>query len=101
MIRRGTTPEQVFNTSIDLSEATVLYVTYRQWGKNVIEKKLDDCTVTSTSVSFYLSQEETLLLDVKHPDVEIQIRAKFGDQTAVASNIIKTTVGAILKDGLI
>lgn len=100
MIRRGTTPDQVFNTSIDLSEATVLYISYKQWGQILIEKDITDCTVTSTSVTTFLTQEETLKFDPKHK-VEIQIRAKFGDQTAVASNIIETTVGAILKDGVI
>lgn len=100
MITRGTTPNQVFNTSIDLSEAVVLFISYSQFGKVVIEKDIDDCTVTSDSVSTYLSQYDTLLLD-HHKAVQIQIRAKFGDGEAVASNIIETDVGAILKGGVI
>lgn len=34
-------------------------------------------------------------------DLLIQIRAKFSDGTAVASNVIKTTAEMILKDGAI
>lgn len=100
MIRRGTTPTQQFNTSIDLHEATVLYITYKQYGKVVIEKDLDDCTVTASYVTTELSQEDTLLFD-DTKEIEIQIRAKFADGTAVASNIMKTDAGRILKGGII
>ena len=100
MTRRGTTPTHVFNTSIDLTGATVLYITYGQRGGNLIEKKLADCTVTSTAVTVVLTQEESLKLDPKSK-VEIQIRAKLADQTAVASNIIETDAGKILKGGII
>lgn len=100
MIRRGTTPTQVFNTSIDLSSATVLYVSYKQRGKVLINKTLEDCDVDSTSVTTALTQEETLLLDDK-VKVEIQIRAKFSNGDAVASNIMETDAGRILKGGVI
>lgn len=100
MIRRGTTPTQQFNTSIDLYGASVLYITYKQYGKIVVEKTKEDCLITSTYVAVQLTQSETLLFDDDHK-VEIQIRAKFSDGTAVASNIIETDVGAILKGGLI
>ena len=43
-IGRGTTPTNKFNVSMDLTEATVLYITYAQLGKTVIEKTLADVT---------------------------------------------------------
>ena len=100
MIRRGTTPTHVFNTSLDLTGATKLYITYAQRGANLIEKDLEDCTVTSSSVTVVLTQEESLKLDPKS-EVEIQIRALISGDVAVASNIIKTEAGKILKGGVI
>lgn len=100
MIRRGTTPTHVFNTSLDLTGATKLYITYSQRGANLIEKELDDCTVASDSVTTVLTQEESLKLDPKS-EVEIQIRALLSGDVAVASNIIKTEAGKILKGGVI
>ena len=109
MIGRGTTPQQVFTTSIDLTTAEVLYITYKQAGKIRIEKTIDDCTITSTSVSTILTQEETLqliqdetvLLNGKSetPDVEIQIRARLANGEVVRSNIMVSDVGRILKGG--
>ena len=100
MITRGTTPTQKFNTSIDLSSATVIYVSYKQHNKVVIERTVDNIVVTSTYLQFALTQEESLSLDDK-VKVEIQIRAKFPNGTAVASNIIEADAGKILKGGVI
>ena len=40
-IGRGTTPTNTFNTSFDLTEATVIYVTYAQQNQIVFEKTLE------------------------------------------------------------
>ena len=100
-IGRGTTPTIKFNVSMDLTEATVLYITYAQLGKTVIEKTLDDVTeITAESVSVKLTQEDTLLLKAS-AQVEIQIRAGFGGENGdrVRSNIMVADVERILKDG--
>ena len=77
-IGRGTTPTNTFNTSMDLTAATVLYITYSQAKKTVIEKTLSDVSsVTSTAVTVQLTQADTLKLKEGLP-VEIQIRAGFG-----------------------
>lgn len=103
-MRRGSTPTNTFTVEIDLTGATI-FVTYSQrkeCGKNmrvVVEKTGEDLTVTSTKIITTLTQEETLRFA---PDaVFIQIRYVFPDGTADASNIIQTTVEAILKDGVI
>ena len=98
-MRRGTTPTNTFTVDTDLTNAVAVYVTYSQ-GKNVIiEKSMEDLTITSTKVEVTLSQEDTLAFS--GGAVQIQIRAKFGDGSAIASNIIMASVDQILKDGVI
>lgn len=96
---RGTTPTNVFTSDLDLTEAEVIYITYKQGGETKIEKTADDITVTSEELRVTLTQDETLSL--KEGAVDIQIRARFSDGTAVASNTVKTTAERILKDGVI
>lgn len=94
---RGTTPTNVFRTDVDLENASVLFVSYKQNGKVVLEKSLEDVSVKKTFVTVNLTQKETLLF--QDGIVTIQIRAKFPDNTAIASNLIRTTAEEIVKDG--
>lgn len=94
---RGTTPINVFRTDVDLENASVLFVSYKQNGKVVLEKSLEDVSVKKTLVTVNLTQKETLLF--QDGIVTIQIRAKFPDNTAIASNLIRTTAEEIVKDG--
>lgn len=96
---RGTTPLNIFNVDVDLTTAEVIYITYKQNNNVVIEKSIEDIAVTDKTLTVRLTQEETLKLTERA--VEIQIRARFADGTAIASNIIKTTASEILKDGVI
>lgn len=98
-MRRGTTPTHRFSVDLDLTSADEIYLTYRQ-GCKTLEKTKDDLTVTPEVVEVALSQEETLLFCDKEK-ILIQFRVKFPDQTTVASNIIQTTIGEILKEGVI
>lgn len=83
---RGTTPTNVFRTDVDLENASVLFVSYKQNGKVVLEKSLEDVSIKKTLVTVNLTQKETLLF--QDGIVTIQIRAKFPDNTAIASNLI-------------
>lgn len=96
---RGTTPTNTFTTNLDLSTAEVIYITYQQNGQDIIEKNINDITFGEGSLSVELTQEDTLKLSDR--EVLIQIRAKFSNGKAVASNIIKTPAKMILKDGVI
>ena len=96
---RGTTPTHVFEVDTDLRQATALYITYGQLGRTVIEKTLDDAEITEESVTVHLTQEDTIRF--KNGDVRIQMRVKFGDGSAIASDIIDVPVQAILKEGII
>ena len=97
---RGTTPTNTFRTNqVDLSTADVIYITYKQMGKVIVEKTKADCTFGENSVSVTLTQDETLRFSVH--DVQVQIRARFADGRAIASNILQTPAKAILKEGVI
>ena len=96
---RGTTPLNIFTVDANLTTAEVIYITYKQGCQVVIEKDIDEIEVTANKLTVRLSQEDTLKFDYR--EVEIQIRARYSDGTAIASNIIKTTVEHILKDGVI
>ena len=97
---RGTTPTNVFSTDIDLSGASAVYVTYKQNGRKVLEKTINDLIIDDKSVTAELSQEDTLKFLASCP-VEIQIRAKFPDGPAVASEIMVADIKRVLKDGVI
>jgi hypothetical protein len=97
---RGTTPINKFIvTDIDLSDAVAVYITYKQNGKTVIEKTMEDIEFEEGYLQVRLTQEETLKF--KDHVVYIQIRARFFDGSAIASNMIRTSVNNILKDGVI
>lgn len=97
---RGTTPTHVFTTDVDLSDAEVIYVTYAQ-GSKKIEKVKDDLNFTDKGFETKLSQEETLDFKAGSIDVEVQVRARYADGTAIASNVIKVPVSKIIKGGVI
>lgn len=96
-MHRGTTPIHIFRTDVDLTNASVLFITYKQNGKIVLEKSIDEVTIQKEVVTVYLSQKETLLFN--EGTVTIQIRAKFPDESTIASNLIRTSVKEILKEG--
>lgn len=96
---RGTTPTHIFETDVDLTNFRI-YISYKQRGSVIVEKTNEDCTITSTSVTVKLSQEETLRFNIDAP-VKIQIRAVAGSGDAIASSIIDTSAHEILKDGVI
>ena len=96
---RGTTPLNIFTVDEDLTNADVIYITYKQNNNVAIEKSLPDIQVTSDTLTVRLTQEDTLNLEPR--EVSIQIRARFADGTAIASNVIQTTATKVLKDGVI
>lgn len=95
-----TTPTHIFNVNVDLTEAEVIFLTYKQNNNTVVEKTKNDLQITPTQITVTLTQEDTGGFVIGQP-VEIQFRAKFYDTTAIASNIMKTTVERVLKDGVI
>lgn len=99
-ITRGTTPTNIFDVDLDLTDAEVVYYTYSQDGVTVFEKTKEDLDITPSRVTIKLSQKDTLKLNHSKP-VEIQARARFVNGDAPASCIIVTTAERILKNGVI
>ncbi len=98
-ITRGATVTNTFTVSVDLTAAVSLYITYKQYGKTVLEKALEDCTITETSIEVDLTQDDTLKF--REGGVEIQIRAKLPDGAALVSKVIYTSASKLLKEGVI
>lgn len=95
-MHRGTTPTNIFRTDVDLTNASVLFITYKQNGKVVLEKSIDDVAIEKDTIMVRLSQRETLLFS--EGIVTIQIRAKFQDGSVIASSLIRTNAREILKE---
>ena len=96
---RGTTPTHTFTLpeGIKLSDFDVVYVSYAQCGHTVLEKNIAELESTSDGFRLIFSQADTLCFSPG--PVNIQVRARFPDGRAVASNIITTTAQEVLKDG--
>lgn len=98
-MRRGTTPTNTFTVDVDLTSAVALYITYKQGARVAIEKAIDDIDITSKALTVTLTQQDTLKL--QKGDVDIQVRVRFPDDKALASDIITVPVERVLKDGVI
>ena len=112
MSRRGTTPTHIFKTTVDLTNAQALYLTYKQGETVRIEKTLEDVTIEpldenkndhgtyQSLIRVNLTQADTLALKASE-FVDIQARVKFPNEKALASDILNIPVRGILKEGII
>ena len=101
MIPRGTTPILSFTCPFDCSEVKILNICFQQDDKIILEKKLSDCTIKEKVITVKLSEEDTLLFSNDHKKkIYMQIRVGIGDDR-YTSDIITTSVGVILKDGVL
>ena len=71
---------------------------FEQDGVLVLEKKLEDCTVSGQQVSVRLTEEDTLAFRQNGSVLQIQLRCGIGEKR-LASEVITATVGRILKEG--
>ena len=96
---RGTTPVHTFTfpEGVGLNDFDVVYLTYSQGGKTVLEKNKDELEAVENGFRLFFSQSDTLCFSPG--PVKIQIRARRYDGKAVASDIISTTAKEVLKDG--
>lgn len=79
---RGTTPTFTFtikDDTVDLTEATNVYVTLRQ-GSKEITKTGDDLEIDARTVNVFLKQEESLGL-IETVNAEVQINWTYIDPT--------------------
>ena len=102
-MRRGTTPFLTFGVPFDPTTAKRLWITFSQGGREVFTVEEENCTFKGHVICVKLSQIQTLSL-AANKTLEMQIRVLFPGETedyALASDIITTSVSAILKEGVI
>lgn len=101
MIPRGTTPTLTFAyKTVPVETIVEAWLTMTQRGKLVVDKDIETCRKGEDTLSWSLTQEETLAIEVD-AEVEIQCRYKTASGFAGASKIYKERGGKILKDGVI
>lgn len=86
---KGTTPTFIFTfpEDFDPTDASKIIVTLSAKGVPVLEKTGEDLTVDATTVSVYLSQEESFRMPVG--EVQAQINLLYADGSRVATNIAR------------
>lgn len=95
---RGTTPTIIYLLPFDVDVIDKIWLTFSQNQNEVLTLENDDLTISGTSISAYLTQAQTLEFDT-HSSVAMQLRILTKEGNAIASNIMYTDVGAILRDG--
>lgn len=95
---RGTTPTLTFTLPFQTEIIRSLMLTFNQCDREVFTLTKEDCILQDNTVVVNLEQSHTLKF-VNNAMVEIQMRILTTDGSAIASEIVKTTVGRILKDG--
>ena len=106
-IIRGTTPSLTFHVkdeTLDLTEIAEIWITFKsKAGVNPKEKtfNIDDVVIDNENhtITLNLTQDDTL--DFMVNDILVQLRVRFNNNMAYASSIIETTIGRILKEGVI
>ena len=100
-MKRGTTPtlNLSFDYSLDELDIKAFFITFSQDGEVVLEKDLEQVQVNGNTITINLSQEDTLKFK---GDKILKIQVRFRtDSGAFVTNLIKTNVEEILKDGVI
>ena len=83
---RATTPTHIFTLPFDTSLLQAVQITYQQFGRNILQKGKEDCTLTKNAIKLELTQEETLLF-ASTAEVLIQLRVVTNDGKVMASKI--------------
>lgn len=96
---RGTTPTIGFQLPFECSNIRLLNIAFAQDNKVIFEKTMNDCDLTGRIIMVQLREDETLSLNHRK-ELEIQLRVAIGNNK-LASNIIKTNIGRILKEGVL
>ena len=99
-MKRGTTPTHTFPVDVDLTQCDVIFLTYKQGNNTIIERDINNMTVTPDGIEVVLTQTETLAFN-SAGKIEIQIRAGYPNNgPRIASDILTISpAGRILKDG--
>lgn len=96
---RGTTPTLTFNLPIEVPQIAAALLTIKE-GNVEIRKELTAMEKGENNLSVKLTQEETLKL-MAYDSVQIQLRIRTLDGTAMATEIYSRSIKEILSDGVI
>lgn len=98
---RGTTPTVTLTLpdDIDLSGATVAYMSFGQAGKDIFDVAIANLTLVANTASATLTQAQTLMLEAGRM-TQIQLRW-LDSGVAYGTRIITVPTDAIIKDGVI
>ena len=98
---RGTTPTVTLTLpdDIDLSGATVAYMSFGQAGKDLFDVAIANLTLVANTASATLTQAQTLLLEAGRM-TQIQLRW-LDSGVAYGTKIVTVPTDAIIKDGVI
>lgn len=97
---RGTTPTFKFTLPFEVGTLKAAYISIEQNRRVMLEKSIEECTLSDKTISVKLTQEETLKLLVQD-QTKIQLRVRLSDGSALASQIFVIPTEGILKDGVI
>ena len=106
-IIRGTTPTITFNIKneqMDLTQVAEVWITFKTKPGVALKEKtydINDVTIDAEekTITLSLSQEDTLYF--ANAQMLVQMRLRMNDDNAYASDIFETSIGQILKDGVI
>lgn len=100
-MKRGTTPtiNLKFEYNLDELDIRAFFITFSQDGSVILEKDLSQIHIKENTITINLSQEDTLKFK-EDKVLKIQARLKT-DTGAYATDIVKTNVSEILKEGVI
>ena len=107
MIIRGTTPTLVFkikNDDMDLSQIAEVWITFKtKAGVKVKEKTytMEDVTIDTEEKEIILSLTQEDTLEFADTNMLVQLRVRLSNDEAFASTIFDTSIGHILKEGVI
>lgn len=98
---RGTTSTFDINISdVDLTEVAEMWVSFGTENNPIVNKTLSDVTISGSTVTVPLTQEDTLTLKAAQKTY-LQIRILLNNGEAIASPMKRVDVYAIIKDGVI
>ena len=107
MIIRGTTPTLAFkikNDDMDLTQIAEVWITFKtKVALNAKEQTYDinDVTIDTEEREILLSLTQEDTLDFANQNLLVQLRLRMTNDEAYATSIFETTIGHILKDGVI
>lgn len=96
-LRRACSYEATIKTPVAPSNYSAILVTFQQNGVNLVEKTLQDLTLTATSIIVKLTQAETAQFEAKKK-AYLQVRCYASTYDAPGSAVWDISVEAALND---